>query len=130
MHAKEVALFLLAFSLAGGIINSLGIFSPVENMDVNASGITGDMADGILEVEEGSTQSSTDVSSTVDGWGLILQSMKVVKQMLSVLLLPGPFLKALGINALFADAVQIILNAVLAWAFIQFALNKSTKTMD
>lgn len=130
MHSKEVALFLVAFCLAGGIINATGIFSPVENIDVGTESLDGDMANDILEVNEDSVYSSSDISSEVDSWGLLLQSMSIVKQMLSVLILPGPFLKSIGVPVLFADAVQVILNIVLAWGLIQFALNRSTKNLE
>lgn len=130
MHSKEIALFLVAFCLAGGIINATGIFSPVENMDVGTENLNSSMSDDILEVNEDGVYSSSDISSEVDSWGLLLQTMDIIKQMLSVLVLPGPFLRSIGVPTAFADAVQVILNIVLAWGIIQFALNRSTKNLD
>ena len=125
-----LTLFLVAFCLAGGIINATGIFLPVENMDVGVDNLDSGMTDDIIEVDENSVYSTSDMSSEVDSWGLLLQSLNVVKQMLSVLILPGPFLKSVGVPSAFANAIQIILNIVLAWGLIQFALNRSTKALD
>lgn len=130
MIAKENALFILAFCLAGGIINATGIFQPVDNMDADQANITGDMANDLMDIDEGSIASSSDISTSVDSWSLVLSTFGMVKDMLSVLLLPGPFLKGIGVNALFADAIQVIMNIGLAWGLIQFALNRSTKNFD
>lgn len=130
MIAKENALFILAFCLAGGIINASGIFQPVDVIDADPGNITGTMANDLMDVDEGSIQSSSDISTNVDSWGLVLSTFGMVKDMLSVLVLPGPFLKGIGVNTLFADAVQVIMNIGLAWGLIQFALNRSTKNFD
>lgn len=130
MIAKEQALFILAFCLAGGIINSTGLFTPVENINADPSNISSTMANDIVDTDPGITTSSTDLTTSLDTWGLLLSTFDIVKTVLSVLVLPGPFLIAIGVNALFATAIQVIMNVGLAWGLIQFATGKGLKQYE
>ncbi|MCK9575922.1 MAG: hypothetical protein M0R51_08260 [Clostridia bacterium] len=127
MQAKQLAFFIIAFSLAGGVINSTGIFNSVDVYAVDD--IDSDMTDGIMEIDE-SASSEGDLATAIDGWKMIAQTFAVLKTVLSVLVLPGQYLVNLGVNVAFAGAIQIIFNLACAWGILQFVLNRSTAGLD
>jgi hypothetical protein len=106
------------------------LFTPVSNIDAGTENFTSDMATGLVDTDPGNATSSTDLTTSLDSWGLILSTFDIIKKMFSVLVLPGPFLKSIGVNALFADAVQVIMNVGVAWGLIQFATNRSIKQYE
>ena len=126
MWAKEIAFFLLAFVVAGGIINGAGIFDTVTIPEATMPGA--DLADGI--VEAGSSGSESDVSSAFDGWAMIASMYSTVKTVFSVLVLPGPYLASIGIPTAFAYGIQTMVSLAEVWGLMQLVTNRSTGGMD
>lgn len=127
MQAKQLAFFVLALSLAGGIINSSGIFeTDFKNYDVN---VDKDLSKGIAEIDE-SVQSDNDLLGIFEGWELIKKTWDIIKTMFSVLALPGKWLVKLGVDSGTAFAVQVLVTAIEAWGLIQFVTGRSTKGME
>ncbi|MCK9575326.1 MAG: hypothetical protein M0R51_05165 [Clostridia bacterium] len=126
MWAKEIAFFLLAFVVAGGIINGAGIFDTVTIPEVEMPGA--DLADGI--VEAGSSGSESDVASAFDGWTMISSMYSTVKIVFSVLVLPGPYLASTGAPIAFAYGIQTMISLAEVWGLMQLVTNRSTGGMD
>lgn len=127
MQAKQLAFFVLALSLAGGVINSSGIFDTgiaVYDIDVDE-----DISDGIAEINE-SVQSDSDLLGIFEGWEMIKKTWDIVVTMFSVLALPGRWLVKLGVDSGTALAVQAIVSVVEAWGLVQFVTGRSSKGME
>lgn len=131
MFAKEAAFFVIAFALAGGVVNALGIFDEAAIYEVDD--IDASLTDDIMEIDE-SAAAEGDLSTAVDGWKMVAQSFAILKTVLTVLLLPGPYLVSIFGNGAaviaFAAAVQVLCNLILVWGIMQFALNRSTADKD
>lgn len=127
MQAKQLAFFVLALSLAGGIVNSSGIFDTdftVYDVDVDES-----IADDIIEIDE-STKSDSDLAGMMDGWEMLKKSWDTLKAVFSVLALPGPWLYGKGVNVATSTAIQIMVSVVEMWGLIQLLTGRSTKGME
>ena len=124
MWAKEVAFFLVAFIIAGGIINGAGIFKPVPVPEM--SGAT--LSEGIVEVD--SSASESDIEAAFDGWSMVANMYKTAKEVFSVLILPGPYLASIGIPVAFAYGIQTMVSLAEAWGLMQLVTNRSTGGMD
>ncbi len=127
MQAKQLAFFVLALSLAGGIINSSGIFDTdftTYEVDVDEG-----IADDIIEIDD-SVQSKNDLTEALDGWKMLKRSWDTMKTVFSVLALPGKWLLDLGVGAATAIAVQIMVSVVEVWGLIQLLTGRSTKGME
>lgn len=127
MQAKQLAFFILAFSLAGGIINSSGIFDTdiaVYDVDVDE-----DIADGIMEVG-GPVQSDSDLAGALDGWEMLKKSWDTLKTVFTLLALPGPWLYSRGVNAATSTGIQTLVSMVEVWGLIQLFTGRSTKGME
>lgn len=127
MFAKEAAFFIIAFALAGGVVNSLGIFEEVPIYEID--NVDTSLTDGIMEIDE-SAAAEGDLATAIDGWQMVAQSYSALKTVLTVLVVPGVFLADRGVPTAFAVAVQILCNVVLVWGAMQFALNRSTADKD
>lgn len=127
MQAKQLAFFIIAFSIAGGIVNGSGIFS----YDVDVYDVDEDktIVDGISEIDD-STQSSGDLAEAVDGWKMIKKSWDSIKTMFSVLVLPGPWLHGRGVDFATSTGVQTIVSVVEVWGLIQLFTGRATKGME
>lgn len=131
MQAKNIALFILCFCLAGGVVNGSGIFQPVAVPDANTEQFNDShLADGIMKLPDNGTISADDISTGLDGWGMLINTFGMVGMMFQVLVLPGFFLSSIGVPSSFAWAIQIIVNVVTVWGLVQFVTGRSTKTMD
>lgn len=127
MQAKQLAFFVLALSLAGGIINSSGIFDTeiaVYNVDVDES-----ISDDITEIDN-SVKSDSDLAGALEGWEMLKKTWDTMITMFSVLALPGKWLVKYGVDDGVAAAVQIIVSVVEAWGLMQFLTGRSTKGME
>lgn len=127
MQAKQLAFFVLALSLAGGIVNSSGIFDTdftVYEVEVDES-----IADDIVEID-GSVKSDSDLTGMLDGWEMLKKSWDILITVFSVLALPGKWLTKLGVDAATATAVQIIVSVVEMWGLLQLLTGRSTKGME
>lgn len=126
MNAQKMAFFIFAFVVSAGIINGSGIFEQtVASPDVEIPGT--DFGDGIAEANTGS---ASDLSASFDGWQMVSEMVSVVKTMLSVLLLPGPFLISMGVPVAFGIGLQCMASLSLVWSLVQIWTNRNTKGMD
>lgn len=127
MQAKQIAFFVLAFSLSMGIINATGIFDyDPGNYEVN---VQSNLTKNIAELDN-SADSSGSLAGLLDGWKMLKQSYDAIKTMFSVLLLPGPWLYNMGVSFGTSGAVQTMVTLVEAWGLVQFITNRSTKGME
>lgn len=127
MQAKQLAFFVIAFSLAGGIINGSGIFSTeFGGYDVN---VDESIADGISEIDD-PAKSSGDLAEAVDGWRMIKKSWDTLKTVFTVLALPGSWLASKGVDAATATGIQIMVSVVEVWGLVQLFTGRSTKGME
>lgn len=127
MQAKQIAFFVLAFSLSMGIINATGIFDyDPGNYEVN---VQSNLTKNIAELDN-SADSSGSLAGLLDGWEMLKQSYDAIKTMFSVLLLPGPWLYNMGVSFGTSGAVQTMVTLVEAWGLVQFITNRSTKGME
>ena len=127
MQAKQLAFFVVAFSIAITAINASGIF------DYNLNGyevdVDDDLTKGITEINN-SVSSSSDLSTLVDGWEMLKSVYTMVGTILEVLILPYYWLSDMGVNAGVAKGIQTMVTLAEAWGFIQFLGNRSTKGME
>ncbi len=127
MQAKQLAFFVIALSLAGGIINSSGIFSTEFGVyDVN---VDENIADDIMEIGD-STQSAGDLAEMVDGWEMLKRSWDTLKTVVKVVALPGPWLYKKGVDAATSTGIQIMANLGVVWGLVQLFTGRSTKGME
>lgn len=126
MNAQKLAFFVIAFSLAGVIINEAGIFNPVQVYKINE--INESFSNGITEIDN--TASENDLRNEYDGWGMIFKMFGMFTTVVGVLTIPYLYLTEIGVNAAFALAVQVIVNLTMIWGVIQFISGRSTKGMD
>lgn len=127
---KEIATYIICFSLAVGVVNATGIFEPIDNVNVDTSMYTPETIDGVTELSNGSIMSDSDVSSALDGWSMLSSTFGIIKSMLSVIVLPGPYLIAHGVNTAFALALQIVINGAYIWSIMQYVLNRPAGNME
>lgn len=129
MNAQKLAFFIIAFALAGGIVNESGIFSYDVNVyEVDTDNINQSFADGITEID--ATQAESDLTAAFDGWTMVKKTMGLLVIVLEVLFIPGLYLYNIGVDLTFALAVQVICNLSLGWGVLQFISGRSTKGMD
>ena len=129
MNAQKLAFFIIAFALAGGIVNESGIFSyDVDVYDIDTENINQSFADGITEINDVSSEG--DLQSAFDGWTMIKKTLGLLVMVLEVLFVPGLYLYNLGVDLTFSLAVQAICNLSLGWGIVQFVSGRSTKGMD
>jgi len=127
MQAKQLAFFVVAFSIAISAINLSGIFDyNLNGYDVN---VDDDLTKGITEINN-SVSSSGDLSDLVDGWEMLKSVYNMVGTILEVLILPYYWLSDMGVNDGVAKGVQTMVTLAEAWGFIQFLGNRSTKGME
>lgn len=128
MNAIKMAFFIFAFSIAGGIIASSGIFSTtVETPKIETP--SADLATGIMEVDS-LTSSTSDLESAFNGGEMLLNILSTVKTIFEVLLLPAPYLISQKVPTSIAYGVQAMVTLSEVWALIQIYRNMSTKGMD
>lgn len=129
MNAQKIAFFIIAFSLAGTIINGSGIFSYEVNVyDVNTENMNKTFADGITEID--STSAEGDLQNAFDGWTMIKMTVGLFITILEVIFIPGLYLYNIGVDLNFALAVQAMCTISLIWGAIQFISGRSTKGED
>lgn len=126
MNAQKLAFFVIAFSLAGVVVNESGIFNPVQVYTVDE--IDSEFSSGVTEID--GTRAEGDLRSNFDGWTMIFKTIGLFTTVLGVLVIPYNYLTDLGVNASFALAVQAIANLTVIWGVIQFLSGRSTKGMD
>lgn len=128
MRAIQIAYFVFAFVLATGIINSSGIFTtqlPERTITIpqanTSAGIT-DISGGIMD--------ETDTASAFDGWRVLGTMFRTLKDVFSVLVLPGKILVDYGFPVAFALAIQAMVSLTEAVGILQFLSNRSTQGME
>lgn len=127
MQAKQLAFFVIAFSIAISVINLSGIFDyNLNGYDVN---VDDDLTKGITEINN-SVSSPGDLSDLVDGWEMLKSVYNMVGTILEVLILPYFWLSGMGVNDGVAKGIQTMVTLAEAWGFIQFLANRSTKGME
>lgn len=126
MNAQKLAFFVIAFSLAGVVVNESGIFNPVQVYTVDE--IDSEFSSGVTEID--GTRAVDDLRSNFDGWAMVFKTIGLFTTVLGVLVIPYNYLTDLGVNASFALAVQVIANLTVVWGVIQFLSGRSTKGMD
>ncbi len=127
MQAKQLAFFVIAFSIAISVINLSGIFDyNLNGYDVN---VDDDLTKGITEINN-SVSSAGDLSDLVDGWEMLKSVYNMVGTILEVLILPYFWLSGMGVNDGVAKGIQTMVTLAEAWGFIQFLANRSTKGME
>lgn len=127
MQIKEIAFFILSVSVAITAVNSIGIFSPVEEMPVNT--IDQNLTEGISMIND-SMSSTNAAADAVSGTTLLLQAWATFKTMMELTLLPGVWLFGIGVPLYMCIPVQAIINATEVWGVLQFTTGRSTKSMD
>lgn len=127
MQAKQIAFFVIAFSISMGIINASGIFGyDIASYEVD---VDDDLTSGITEIDN-PVASSSDLNDLVDGWEMLSKVWDTIKTVFSVLVVPYYWLRDVGVNEAVAAGVQTMVTLVESWGFIQFISNRSTKGMD
>jgi len=126
MQAKQLAFFVVAFSIAITAINASGIF------DYNLNGyevdVDDDLTKGITEIDN-SVASSGDLADLTDGWKMLSNIWSTVTTIFSVLVLPYPWFVGMGVNEGISAGIQTMVTLVESWGFIQFVSNRSDKGM-
>ena len=127
MQAKQLAFFVVAFSVALGVINASGIFSyNINSYDVD---IDESLTNGITEIDN-SVESSGDLSDAIDGLNMISKVYDTLKTILTVLVAPYYWLVEMGVNEGVATGIQTMVTLAESWGIIQFLANRSTKGME
>ncbi len=127
MQAKQMAFFVVAFSLSMGIINTTGIF------DYNAGNYEVDVKDNLtanIAKLDSSAESDGGLAKLIDGWKMLKMSYDAIKTMFTVLLLPGPWLYNMGVGLGTAGAVQTMATLIEAVGLVQIVSNRSFKGME
>lgn len=126
MNAQKLAFFVIAFALAGTVINEAGIFNPVQVYELEE--IDSEFSSGVTEID--GTLAEDDLQSDFDGWSMVFKTIGLFTTVLGVLVIPYNYLTDLGVNESFALAIQVIANLTVMWGVIQFLSGRSTKGMD
>lgn len=127
MQIKQLAFFVIAFSVSMSAINAVGIFDyDPGRYEVTVSD---DISDNITKIDD-SMKSTSGLTAIFDGWEMIKTAFGAIKTIFSVLILPGPWLEDMGLNSAIADAVQVMVNLAELVGFIQFISNRSFKGME
>ena len=127
MQAKQLAFFVVAFSISLGVINASGIFSyDVNSYDVD---VDDDLTSGITDIDN-SVSSSGDLTDLTDGWEMLSKVWSTIKTIFSVLVLPYYWLRDMGVNEGISAGIQTMVTLAESWGFIQFLANRSTKGME
>lgn len=127
MQIKEIAFFILSLSVAITAVNSIGIFSPVEELGTNEVNQT--LTEGVSAIND-SMISSNAAADAVSGTSLLLQAWATFKTMLTLTLLPGVWLFGIGVPLYMCVPVQAMVNATEIWGVLQFTTGRSTRQMD
>ncbi len=127
MQAKQLAFFVIAFSIALGVINASGVFSyDINSYEVN---VNDDLTSGITDIDN-SVSSAGDLSDLTDGWEMLSKVWSTIKTIFSVLVLPYYWLRDMGVNEGISAGIQTMVTLAESWGFIQFLANRSTKGME
>ena len=127
MQAKQLAFFVIAFSISLGVINASGIFGyDINSYEVN---VDDDLTRGITEIDN-SVSSSGDLMDLTDGWEMLSKVWSTIKTIFSVLVLPYYWLRDMGVNEGISAGIQTMVTLAESWGFIQFLANRSTKGME
>jgi len=127
MQAKQLAFFVIAFSISLGVINASGIFGyDINSYEVN---VDDDLTRGITEIDN-SVSSSGDLMDLTDGWEMLSKVWSTIKTIFSVLVLPYYWLRDMGVNEGISAGIQTMVTLAESWGFIQFLGNRSTKGME
>lgn len=126
MNAQKLAFFVIAFSLAGAVINESGIFNPVQVYEIDE--IDSDFSSGVTEID--GTLAESDAQGDFDGWQMVFKTVGLFTTVLGVLVIPYNYLTDIGVNTSFALAIQVIANLTVVWGAVQFLSGRSTKGMD
>jgi len=127
MQAKQLAFFVVAFSISLGVINASGIFSyDINSYDVD---VDDDLTSGITDMNN-SVSSSGDLTALTDGWEMLSKVWSTIKTIFSVLVLPYYWLRDMGVNEGISAGIQTMVTLAESWGFIQFLANRSTKGME
>jgi hypothetical protein len=126
MNAQKLAFFVIAFALAGAVINEAGIFNPIQVYEIEE--IDSEFSSGVTEID--GTLAEDDLQSDFDGWSMVFKTIGLFTTVLGVLVIPYNYLTDIGVNESFALAIQVIANLTVIWGVIQFMSGRSTKGMD
>ena len=131
MQAKEIGMFVLAISLAVGVINTMGIFPPLSGGEAATATGTIDVYAGTGIADLDSIEA--DDQSSVEGLfntGLIGAAINTLTTMVHLVAYPYGLLTGWGVPALLALPVQVMFNAATVWSIMQFISNRSGKSID
>jgi len=124
MQAKEISMYILAFSLGIGIVNTLGIFSPINTIDV--SDVNNSLMDGVSEISDSvNMSSSNDLIDSVTGVSMFLSVLDVFWTMLTLATVPGIWLYGIGVPWYLCLPVQVMVNATMIWGAMMFVSGRS-----
>ena len=136
MQAKEIMMFVLAFSLALTSVNQIGLFDingqdRLSEIDTGADvdAVLNNSLDGVQEIDS-ELMSDDDAADSISGTSMLWQSLSTIKTMLTLTAFPGPYLKDLGVPGYIWLPVQVIINATVIWGLIQFVSGRFTKGID
>lgn len=136
MQAKEIMMFTLAFSLAITAVNSIGLFDvdgadsiiPLETGS-EVDRVISNSIDGVHEIDSG-LMSDDDAADSITGTSMLWQALSTIKTMLTLTLLPGVYLKGIGVPAYFYVPIQVIINATTVWGLFQIITGRYTRSAD
>ena len=131
MQAKEIMMFILAVSLAVGVVNAMGIFPSLAGGEAATSAQSIDKYAGTgiqdLDATQADDQSSLD---SVLNFGLVGAAISTLISLIGIVAYPYGILTGWGVPALLALPIQLIVNAATAWSVLQFAANRSGSGID
>lgn len=131
MQLKEISMFVLAFSVAVTIVNSLG-FLPVmpglETGTINEEYIKN--TTGVMQITDNTTMSKEDVDSATFGASQMLGLLSSFWAMTKLVFLPYPYLVAWGVPVVVSLGIQTIISAAALWGVIQFVSNRALRGME
>lgn len=136
MQAKEIMMFILAFSLAIATVNQIGLFD-VDGADSITPLETGSEVDNVLNNSingvheiDSELMSDDDAADSITGTSMLWQALSTIKTMLTLTLLPGVYLKGIGVPSYFYVPIQVIINATTVWGLFQIITGRYTKSAD
>lgn len=136
MQAKEIMMFILAFSLAITTVNQIGLFDvdgqdSIDSIEVgdDINDVLNNSVDGIHEVDS-KLMSDDDAADSIVGTSMLWQALSTIKTMLTLTLVPYQYLKGIGVPAYFYVPIQVIINATTVWGLFQIITGRYTKSAD
>lgn len=131
MQLANWSMFIICFCLAGGIINGSGIFNQVDVPETDTSDYESiNMSEGVTRMPDSGATSASDISSSMDGWGMLASTFGMLLRLVGVLAIPYFFLADAGVPDSYAVAVQVMINLATIWGLIQWKTNRSTKNLE